>query len=979
MFLSPAEGLHRGRISVCLNPPVVPDAANVRRHFVPWDRPLLPQAVAFLAGDWDGSGPLDLSHLLVIVPTRQSGRRLREALAVLAGARGRGVWPPHVSLPDDLLHPAAAGSLVASQLESLLAWVEVLRSIELESFRAVFPVDPPSRNFAWAHQLGAQLMRVQGTLAEAGLRFGDVVARAGAAFPEEERWTQLGALELRYDEALARRGLGDAQAAKIAVASNPVLLPGIARIVLIGTPDPLPLAVAALAGCARTLPVDVVVACPPGGDAEALFDEWGRPRTDEWIRRAVDWPDFHERVRLCADPSVQAEHLVALARHYAEPAGVLGIGMADPDVLPSLEHGLARAGIAAFDPEGVPRQRGALFALLAALADFAREPSFDAVSALARCPDVLAWLQAELGGEFSPAGFLAALDRLRTEHLPHSMDEACRHAGVPGPGGVRTDRALLAGGLQRIAELHAVLVLGAFSAGPVAALARLFAARVFDLSQAADRARADDAEAWRELRGTIARAAQRFPDVGDGEWWEISLGLFGETRRFDEKQAGAVELLGWLELLWEDAPHLVIAGFNDGCVPEAVIGDAFLPEALREKLGLKTNAARLARDAYLLAALAASREKAGRLDLLVGKVSPAGDPLRPSRLLLLCDDVTLPERVQFLFRTAGSPRASLPWSRAWTLRPRVRKPAVDHLNVTAFRDYLACPFRFYLKHALRIDSVDTQKAELDARDFGNLCHAALQSLGEEPGLRDCADAAVLRDFLLAELARAARARYGDRLTLPVLVQLESARQRLSQAAAIQARERAAGWVIARVEWKFPAAPALAFAGLSVSGKIDRVDRNERTGAVRVLDYKTSDRAVAPRDAHCRRPRRDGSDAGRPTWSRFMSGDVEWVWTDLQLPLYVQAVAAEFGNDVACGYFNLPKATGETAVALWDDGFLATRAPALRCAEGVAAAVVAGCFWPPEERPARDDDDWPGLFHEGTAASIAPDWNVEVAR
>jgi ATP-dependent helicase/nuclease subunit B len=965
---------------VCLNPAVVPDAPNLSRHVIPWDRPLLPQAVAFLAGDWDGASPLDLSHLLVVVSTRQSGRRLREALATWAGARGQSVWPPQVSLPEDLLHPAAFQGAVASRIESLLAWVEVLRGIEMEEFREVFPVDPPTRNFTWARLLGSQFMRVQSTLAEAGLRFGDVPAHAGAAFAEEARWTQLAALERRYDEALTRRGLGDAQAAKIAFAAAPVTPPGVDRIVVVGTPDPLPLAVAVLAHHARTLPVTVIVAGPP--DADALFDPWGRPRTEAWSRRPTAWPGFEQRVHLCADPSVQAEWLVKLARNYVEPAGVLGVGVADPDVLPSLEHGLLQSGIAAFDPEGTPRQRGGLHVLLAALADLAGEPTFDATAALSRCPDVLAWLRTGLGSEFSPAGFLAALDRLRTEHLPPTLDEARRHAGPGGRGGVHAtgaDRGMLAEALQRIADLRAVLITGPFPAGPVAALARLFEARHFDLTCAEDRAWADDAEAWRDLRETISRAARRFPDVSDRECWDICLGLLGETRRFDEKPAGAVELLGWLELLWDDAPHLVVAGFNDGCVPEAVVGDAFLPEALREMLGLKTNAARLARDAYLLAALAASREKAGRLDLLVGKASAAGEPLRPSRLLLQCDDSALSARVRFLFRAAASPRASLPWRRAWTLQPPRLKSAMDHLKVTAFRDYLACPFRFYLKHALRMETVDAAKAELDARDFGNLCHAALQALGEEPGLRDCTDGAVLRDFLLGELERFARARYGADLTLPVLVQLESARQRLSRFAEIQARERAEGWVIARVEWKFPDAPALAFGGLAVAGKIDRVDRNEQTGAVRVLDYKTSDKAVWPRDAHCRRPRRNGLDAGRPAWTRFVLDGIEVVWTDLQLPLYVQAVAAEFGDGVACGYFNLPKAAGETAVSIWDGYSGTTQAAALRCAEGVAAAVVAGRFWPPVERPAREDQDWPGLFHEGAAASIAAGWAEEGAR
>lgn len=965
-----------------LNSAVVLDSANLRRHVIPWDRPLLPQAVAFLAGDWNGAGPLDLSQVLVIVPTRQSGRRLREALAAWAGARGQSVWPPHVSLPEDLLLPNTPGNEVASRLESLLAWVEVLRKIDFEAFREVFPIDPPDRDFTWASLLGTRLIGVQATLAEAGMRFGDVPARADPGFPEEARWAQLAALEGLYDEVLAGRGLSDPQAAKVAFAADPELPPGIARIVVFGTPDPLPLALTVLANYARTLPVEVVAAGPSAEDAELLFDAWGRPRTEVWSRRPVDWPDFEERVHLCADPSAQAGFFVALARQYGDPAGVLGIGVADPDVLPSLEYALMRSGIAAFDPEGKLRQRGALFALLAALADFARDPSFEAVAALVRCPDALAWLQAELGSGFSPAGFLAALDRLRTKHLPPNLDEARRHAGISGTGGYRdagAERTMLSEGLERVAELRAVLIADPFPAGPAAALARLFAARSFDLAQAADRARVDDADAWRELQATMARAAKRFPEIGDREWWEISLELFGETRRFEERPAGAVDLLGWLELLWDDAPHLVVAGLNDGHVPAAVVGEAFVPEALREKLGLKTNFERLARDAYLLAALAASRTKTGRLDLLVGKISAAGDPLRPSRLLLLCDDTTLPARVRFLFRPAGSPRASLPWRRAWTLRLPRLKSAVDHLNVTAFRDYLACPFRFYLAHALQMEAVDPAKDELDARDFGNLCHAALQALGEEPGLRDCTDDAILRDFLVAELEQVARARYGEHLTLPVLVQLESARQRLSRFATIQAAERAAGWVIARVEWKFPAAPALAFGGLAVAGKIDRLDRNEQTGAVRVLDYKTSDKAVRPRDAHCRRPRRDGSDAGRPAWARFSLDGKEVVWTDLQLPLYLNAVAGEFGENVACGYFNLPKAAGETAIALWDDYAAATHAAALRCAEGVAAAVVAGCFWPPAERPAREDEDWPGLFHHGTAASIVAGWPEEVAR
>ncbi len=66
-----------------------------------------------------------------------------------------------------------------------------------------------------------------------------------------------------------------------------------------------------------------------------------------------------------------------------------------------------------------------------------------------------------------------------------------------------------------------------------------------------------------------------------------------------------------------------------------------------------------------------------------------------------------------------------------------------------------------------------------------------------------------------------------------MIQIESARQRLAKAAEVQARERAEGWVIVAVERKIE----IECEGVTISGRIDRIERNERTGQVRVLDYE----------------------------------------------------------------------------------------------------------------------------------------------
>jgi ATP-dependent helicase/nuclease subunit B len=592
---------------------------------------------------------------------------------------------------------------------------------------------------------------------------------------------------------------------------------------------------------------------------------------------------------------------------------------------------------------------------LSALAALARADDFVAVEALARCPDVLAWLRARLGDGFSATVFLEELDRLHARHLPGTLEEAKRHSAAPALG--------------LIVELRAQLLADQFPRNVAAALAEIFAARQLESGSEAAVRLTDSAAAWAELMRECAEARAKFPGLDEVAWWELALRILGEESQAEDKPAGALELQGWLELLYEDAPHLVVAGFNDGRVPEAVSGDAFLPEALRVKLGLKSNEARLARDAYFLQALVASRP---RLDILYGKYSEQGEALRPSRLLLRCADKEMPARISFLFREPPPPAANPPWRRTWKLAPPQRK-AGGRIGVTALKAWLACPFRFYLRHVMKMEPVDPAKGEMDAFDFGRLCHGALEAMGREEALRDCADAGVLEKFLLGALEREVAGRYGKNLALPLVVQLESARQRLARAAIVQAGERAAGWVTLEVERPFE----IELGGLTVSGRIDRIDRHAETGAVRVLDYKTSDSPASPRDAHLRGIAKDETP---PVWLVTEVGGKARAWADLQLPLYRHALAAEHGPEVACAYFNLPKAISDTGVVTWEGLTPELQDSARGAAGAVCAAIAAGEFWPPTELKGREAerDDFAALFHRGAAesavweSSIKPD-------
>ena len=93
-------------------------------------------------------------------------------------------------------------------------------------------------------------------------------------------------------------------------------------------------------------------------------------------------------------------------------------------------------------------------------------------------------------------------------------------------------------------------------------------------------------------------------------------------------------------------------------------------------------------------------------------------------------------RGRFNFFGGEAPASQpLPWTLPWKLQPR---PLPDdarifqRLSVTQFRSYLSCPFRFYLQHGLGMNEIDPEKSEMDARDFGNLVHDALERFARDP-------------------------------------------------------------------------------------------------------------------------------------------------------------------------------------------------------------------------------------------------------
>lgn len=904
------------------------------RRFLDWREPCLTQAAAFLLDE--AAGP-DLSGLLVVTPGGRASRRLLEILIEKTAGAASPLVPPRFTTPGSLaevlLRTPPDGRRVADPLHRRVAWIAALRQADPAAVLQFLPHPPAADDtLGWA-SIAEVLDTLHAELAGFDLDFAAVGERGEELpdFNESDRWAALAAVQQSYHRTLAGADLIDPQQARAETLASPQWLDTERRIVLV--------AIADLNGVQRRLldlaadRVTALVHAP--ADRAAGFDERGCLVTDHWCDAPIDIPEGC--VRLADRPADQADAalraIAALEGRFA--ADQVTIGLCDPQVAPYLQQLLPSFGVPVRDPAGVPLTGARPATLLAAAAAWLERMRFADFATLLRHPDVESALPDRAGGE----NWLTLLDRYYTDHLQARASGAWL--------GDEKKRRRLAAIYHAVESLvgplksQAPRPLSAWAQPIADVILNIYGRTPLNRQIPADRLLLESCDALAALlRELHALPAPLAPAVTASQAIRLLLMLAGAASPIaPEADDAAVELLGTLELHLDDAPALVVTGFNEGLWPSSVSADAFLPDAMRRTLGVTDNRRRYARDAYTLAAVLASRP---HVTLIAGRRSVEGDPLSPSRFLFAADDATILRRAQRFY--VEPPAASAPLAPAWAVSAASRfvvpppplplTQPVRSLSVTAFRSYLACPYRFYLGNVMGLRHVDDAAQEMEGGAFGDLAHAVLHEFGNTDSIRSTDPrkiAAVLDDLLDAAAARA----FGSGPLPAVRVQVQQLRMRLAAFAEWQARWAAEGWTIHDRELEFTIENGVTLDGaaLPITGRIDRIDFNERTGAWAILDYKTSDAAKTPDETH----RRDEQ------------------WIDLQLPLY-RHLAAKLNvtGDVRLGYVLLPRDPAKVgeAMATWSEEELWE---ADDVARRVIAAVVEEEFYPPTGDPPEYDD------------------------
>ena len=907
-----------------------------RRQFLGFDKPALHVAVDMLrresrgdAGDWD------LSHLTIVTPGSRAGRRLLECL--VSAAEPAVLNPPHIVTPARLADELYTSDLpVASTFRCLLARMGSMQRIDRDLLERVVPHPPLADDHAGWYTLAEQFHQLAADIAAHRLSFADVprlAAERGLDLRDTERWDALAAIDSAYHDTLAARGLVDSQHARsLAIDSGNMRSSG--PIVLLAAPDLSDQLVAMLEQV--DAPVHPLIHAE-AHDA-AGFTPLGRIISAYWQKKQIDLGNAALRfVESAADQARAVVQAIAQSPDFAPDQ--ITVGLADESAAAAIERSLHFAHIPARGGSGERLADSRVGLFLSALSRFAvsaDNPRFDDVAELLRHPDVQAAITSEprASDAADASRWLTLLDRYATDHLQDRL-----YGDWLGDPDIRSRMAAL------YAAVHALLPQDAGDrrsltqwSEPIAAACRAVFGHL-----SLDRQQRDDDQLIRSLEA-VAEAlteqaeidtADDLPPMTFSQAVALTLRRLAGAILPEPAGDSAVELVGFLELPLDDAPRLIVTSINDQFLPASRHADAWLPDHLRSALGMQDNAYRYARDLLLFSAAIQSRKA---VTLIAPRRSAGGDPLAPSRLLLACDDDDLLARIDAFYRqTPAKVPGVLHAGTAdrFIIPPPLRgQTLLTSLPVTAFRQYLACPYRFYLQYVLRLGAVNDVAVELDPPAFGNLVHEALRRFGESE-LRSDTNPRAIRDYLDDQVRRISDESFGKHQRTAVRIQIEQLRDRLHAFADQQARLAGEGWQIAYAERKLEAAIDVDGQPFTIRGRVDRIDTHPDHG-IRIIDYKTADTAKKPEQTH-RAPK--GS---------------QYAWADLQLPLYLDLIRSlDIKGSSALAYFNLPKKPEDTKVvaAKWSTEDLADAA-SLR--DQIIRHVRARKFWPPGEPAAYTD-------------------------
>ena len=944
----------------------------IKKEFLNPTSLLLTEVVSWLCGDdrYEGrvrmlDGAYSLSHILVVVPTAQSGRNLRLSLAKEATRRGwGGLLPPKVMQPMQLIRPMAESYIEPSSAEMSAVFLRFLETrprrhtvdgaLVLDEWTHLFQPNSFDDPKSLLSVLG-QLQDIWRILAGHGLLIKDVFERCGDVLEseigdEKVRWQELAELEKEFFAELEKSGLTHpSKVVQIAKETPAALSDEILEVVLPALADPIRVLEDVLK-YQMSIGKNITVLMHVDRSEDWRFDEFGRPQTKCWINE--NRPNLHiltdSDIIRNTNSSALAEALAADYPPVSSDCELPALGLCDGSLFTGIAGVFLSKGYVVHNPERHLLARSSLGNMIQCLISmYGNEdlPWKEFVSFF-RSDDVLTRLEFDLS---TRKNVLYGVDIAQNTYVPNEIPAKFKFSADDELGEI--DKSYLADFFEAGRKVEDVLVNATRERG-IAGYIRFVLKWVYELRVKSNGVNEKEfyaaVDSVREFLSALERAFVLFPRMSLSEQKviarrELEIACFS----LEPDNPHSIRTEGWLELVWSSAERIALAGFHEGKVPDSVVGHPFMPDKLRKALGLVSNDDRLARDTWLFSELLHSHAQHA-VHAYIARTNDVGDICRSSRLLYLCGDERLPGRIKYLYDDIPNISASYVRKVDKPLKLKNEYTPPEQYSPSSIDAYIKCPFTYFLKKAMKMQPYN-DKHELGADDFGTLVHMALRKYAEiqiKRGDNQLTDADDIRKVFTDIIFPEIRRKYYN-MPLNIELQLQSLEGRILAFADIQAEWARNGWRIRMVEKAVSEEIEINGLSLNVKGFIDRVDENIDSKKWSVIDYKTWNKNSLNSHVLSVGGKKNEAFANMMKYPLIKKGSIGRRILSVQLPIYGECLAACDKNilfeNIEFWYFILGENKEEIGnVELSAEIISASLDTAKQAVENIQKNI----FWPP---------------------------------
>ena len=885
--------------------------------FLSWDEPACTAVAKRILGMEDSSSRL------VLVPTKEAARQLKQEIALVS--KRNAAFTPKLIPAGTFLEPEE-GSPVATGMDELYAWFRVLKSTSNGQYPNLFPQglrDEPD----FLLDIAEQMASLRNVLAREGVSFDQIAEKS----EENERWCELDDLNRRFAGKINMSGLKDSASALCQEAAHPHLaaalqgIPG-GGIILACVPEiPRPNRKALIAAEEMGVPVEYWIHAP--SDLAEQFDAWGCPLPSFWSTCPIALDD--NQISVAGNPSFLAQ---AICKTIAEKGkeSSLALGVCDQRMATPIETELRKYGWGLYNPNGRPFSGTGLITILRSLEESLNKPHLaEPLINLLRSPILASSL-----GISQHCEICSTLDHISETWIPES---AAYMANILISKEMERQRQSETNTASKLACIESECKALAWAWREVAHWRDSFRK---DAQMGATLnswlkglQHSEDVELLIEATEELTQIEKQGKSpLSPSDSIRLLIRRLQRTSvNRSRTEEDTLDALGWMELSFCPEPHLIITGLSEGIVPEGQFGDQFLPESLRSGLGITSMKDKTARDSFLLLSLIESRKNAGSVSIALSKTTPQNEPLIPSSLLMRCSDDKLALRVNHLFSKKNTATTPIAYDRGkWHISPAsgwgCKTDKVKDLipgfsnpwqeggkafSPSTLKRFLSCPLRFWIQTALDLN--DSNALHKDRRNMlpaesGTLMHKVLEIFAKKYPIYDsCLIEDNLKRDISGILSAEFETMFGDQTLLPFHIQKASMEQRLAEYASLHLAELREGWECIEFERQVK---DWTLGDFPMNFRIDRIDRH-KDGQIRVVDYKTG-KAEPCEKKHLKLLSEEAieklsrfSPHLSPFPALFNRKYRPHRWTDLQLPIYALWASESFRTEASASYYAIP--------------------------------------------------------------------------